>query len=88
MKNLRYNERNNHKCLPSPRVCRNYSEIKVKNQKIYPYSITPRARAGRSAGFSDGESEEKLVVARSYNNADTQKSEILKENSGKSGVYL
>jgi hypothetical protein len=28
------------------------------------------------------------VVARSYNNADTQKSEILKENSGKSGVYL
>jgi hypothetical protein len=60
-------------------VCRNYSEIKAKNHKIYPYFIT---------GFSDGESEEKLVVARSYNNADTQKSEILKENSGKSGVYL
>ena len=28
------------------------------------------------------------MVARSYNNADTQKPEILKENNGKSGVYM
>jgi hypothetical protein len=46
MKNLRYNEKNNHKCLPSPRVRSYYSKIKA-SIKDYPNFIT---------GFSDGES--------------------------------
>jgi hypothetical protein len=59
MKNLRYNEKNDPKCLPSPRVlCRNYSETKAINHRLHPYFIT---------GFSDGESTFMIMVERRKN---------------------